>query len=233
MAEYRSSSSPPAPAGTGVQPQLPLVAAGAGPEIEIRPSTRRRKTATAFYEAGRIVVLVPARLRAAEREELAGRLVERLLHRSSRSFASDEALASRARQLGDRYLDGVRPRSIRWAPNQNRRWGSCTLSTGDIRISASLQPVPDWVLDSVIVHELSHLLEASHSPRFHELAGRYPRLREADAYLLGYSLGMSSGGWPAGQGLDGGHGPAEGHADHDPDGCPCDLIGAESGGSSS
>ena len=77
------------------------------------------------------------------------------------------------------------------------------MSTGDIRISARLQPVPDWVLDSVIVHELSHLLEASHSPRFHELAARYPRIREADAYLLGYSLGMSSGGWPPDQGLDG------------------------------
>jgi hypothetical protein len=40
------------------------------------------------------------------------------------------------------------------------------------------------------------LLEASHSSRFHELAGRYPRLAEADAYLLGYSLGMSSASWP-------------------------------------
>ncbi|MGO8877280.1 MAG: M48 family metallopeptidase [Acidimicrobiales bacterium] len=196
MAEYRSSSSPPASAATGVQLQLPTGPAGFRPQIEIRASARRRKTATAFYESGRIVVLVPARLTASERQELAGRLVDRLLQRTSRFVASDESLGSRAAHLSDRYLDGVRPRSIRWSATQNRRWGSCTPSTGDIRISGRLQVVPGWVLDSVIVHELAHLLEASHSPRFHELAKRYPRLCEADAYLLGYSLGMSSASWP-------------------------------------
>ena len=196
MAEYRSSSTPPASAASGVQLQLPTGPGGFRPEVEIRPSARRRKTATAFYESGRIVVLVPARLTIAERQSLADRLVDRLLHRSARSVASDEALEARAGHLGDRYLGGVRPRSIRWSIHQQRRWGSCTPMTKDIRISSRLQVVPDWVLDSVIVHELAHLLEASHSPRFHELAARYPRLAEADAYLLGYSLGMSSASWP-------------------------------------
>jgi predicted metal-dependent hydrolase len=200
MAEYRSSSTPPAAAGNGVQLQLPTTAGGFRPEVEIRASTRRRKTATAFYESGRIVVLVPARLSVQERQALADRLVDRLLNRTSRSVASDEALHARAAHLGDRHLGGVRPRSIRWAANQNRRWGSCTPATRDIRISNRLQVVPGWVLDSVIVHELAHLLEASHSRRFHELAGRYPRLAEADAYLLGYSLGMSSSPWPVDDG---------------------------------
>ncbi|HXY45771.1 MAG TPA: M48 family metallopeptidase [Acidimicrobiales bacterium] len=196
MAEYRSSSTPPASAASGVQLQLPSGPAGFRPEVEIRPSTRRRKTATAHYERGRIVVLVPARLTLVERQALADRLVDRLLQRTSRSVASDEALVVRAAHLGDRYLEGVRPRSIRWSANQHRRWGSCTPSTRDIRISSRLQVVPDWVLDSVIVHELAHLLEASHSARFHELATRYPRLAEADAYLLGYSLGISAASWP-------------------------------------
>jgi predicted metal-dependent hydrolase len=196
MAEYRSSSTPPASAATGVQLQLPTSTATLRPEVEIRPSTRRRKTATAYYESGRIVVLVPARLTVEQRQALADRLVDRLLHRNSRSVASDEALVTRASQLADRYLEGTRPRSIRWSARQHQRWGSCTPATRDIRISSRLQVVPDWVLDSVIVHELAHLLEASHSPRFHELAARYPRLAEADAYLLGYSLGMSSASWP-------------------------------------
>src|ERR1039458_8063732 len=100
MAEYRSSSTPPASAGSGVQLKLPTRPAGFRPEVEIRPSARRRKTATAFYESGRIVVLVPARLTLAERQALADRLVDRLLHRSARSVASDEALDARAGHLG-------------------------------------------------------------------------------------------------------------------------------------
>lgn len=196
MAEHQSSSTPLTSVTASVRPDRLATEPGSRPQVEIRPSSRRRKTATAFYETGRIVVLVPARLSASQQQELADRLVGKLLRRAPRSAASDDALGVRAASLGDRYLDGVRPRSVRWSPNQHRRWGSCTPSTGEIRISSRLQIVPEWVLDSVLVHELAHLLEASHSPRFRELAARYPRLGEADAYLLGYSLGMSAGPVP-------------------------------------
>ncbi len=163
------------------------------PQIEVRPSTARRKTASAFYEAGRIVVLVPARMPVADREAVVRRLVDRLLKRTSRTVTSDPALEQRAAELSGRYLGGIRPASVRWVGNQERRWASCTPSTGQIRVSTRLQLVPGWVLDSVLVHELAHLIEASHSPRFHELAGRYPRRREADAYLEGYVLGRAIG----------------------------------------
>jgi hypothetical protein len=165
------------------------------PEVEIRSSARRRKTAVAFYEGDRIVVVVPARLRAGDRQDTAERLVNRLLNRRSPTSPSDSALQGRAAVLADRYLDGVRPQSIRWVTNQNRRWGSCSPDTRTIRLSHRLQLVPEWVLDSVIVHELAHLIEASHSPRFHDLVGRYPRLAESDAFLEGYSLGLASAGW--------------------------------------
>jgi len=79
--------------------------------------------------------------------------------------------------------------SLRWVTNQARRWGSCTPSTGAIRLSSRLRVVPDWVLDAVIVHELAHLHEASHSAEFKVLCERYPRLAEAEAYLLGFEHG--------------------------------------------
>jgi predicted metal-dependent hydrolase len=84
----------------------------------------------------------------------------------------------------------VAPSSIRWSTTQNKRWGSCTLQTGEIRISERLRVAPDWVLDAVIVHELAHLIEPNHSPRFRELESRYPRRHDADVFLDGYALGL-------------------------------------------
>jgi hypothetical protein len=49
---------------------------------------------------------------------------------------------------------------------------------------------PEWVLDAVIVHEMAHLIEPNHSPRFRQLEERYPRRQEADTYLAGYALGL-------------------------------------------
>jgi len=189
MAVQRSSSTPPATAGHGVpsSSSAPLLAR---PPVEVRTSSRRRKTAAAFFEGGRIVVVVPSRTSVRERDELVDGLVRRLLARRGRAVSSDAELEARAAQLADRHLGGVRPASIRWVGNQQRRWASCSTASGHIRISSRLRLVPAWVLDTVIVHELAHLLEASHSQRFHELAGRAPRLAEAEAYLAGYQLGL-------------------------------------------
>jgi predicted metal-dependent hydrolase len=106
--------------------------------------------------------------------------------------ASDEDLARRAGELADRFVGGLRPLSIRWVPNQTTRWGSCTTSTGAIRISDRLRSVPAWVLDSVIVHELAHLEHADHSPAFHALVNRYPRNTDAGIYLDGFGQGLSA-----------------------------------------
>jgi hypothetical protein len=160
------------------------------PEVVVRTSARRRKTAAAFWENGHIVVVVPAHVRRAERQELVDWLVGRVLAKRPGATASDDALAQRAAMLADRYVDGVRPSSIRWVTNQGKRWGSCSNGTGEIRLSHRLRAVPDWVLDATIVHELAHLLHADHSAAFHAVANRYPRQKDALVFLEGYSLGL-------------------------------------------
>jgi len=162
------------------------------PPVEVRTSPRRRKTASAFWQDGKVVVVVPARLSKADRVELVEGLVERVLAQRPAITTSDRDLAARAAVLSDRYLGGVRPDSIRWVSNQLQRWGSCTSRTGEIRISERLRPVPGWVLDAVLVHELAHLIEPSHSPRFRRLTDRYPKMDAADTFLAGYTLGLET-----------------------------------------
>ena len=166
------------------------------PTVEVRASTRRRTTVSASWDDGKIVVLVPSRLRPAERDAVVDELVQRLLRRGPMHHSDDRALEARAEELADRYFDGVRATSIRWVGNQRKRWGSCNPSTGQIRISDRLRPVPSWVLDAVLVHELAHLLEASHSRRFRSLAAKYPRMSEADTFLHGFSVGLEAGNRP-------------------------------------
>lgn len=160
------------------------------PAVVVRMSTRRRKTATALWEDGRIVVVLPSHVRRADRQELVDWLVARVLAKQPRAARSDDDLARRAAALADRYVEGVRPASIRWVTNQAKRWGSCSTDTGHIRLSHRLRSVPEWVLDATIVHELAHLLHADHSPAFHTIADRFPRQRDALVFLEGYSLGL-------------------------------------------
>jgi predicted metal-dependent hydrolase len=160
------------------------------PDIEVRVSKRRKKTAGAHWEGDRIVVVVPVHLRGDERDQMVESLAGRLARHRPHLHASDQQLEQRAATLGRRYLDGVAPTSIRWSTTQNKRWGSCTLDTGEIRISERLRVAPAWVLDAVIVHELAHLIEPNHSPRFKELEARFPRRHDADVFLDGYALGL-------------------------------------------
>lgn len=53
--------------------------------------------------------------------------------------------------------------------NMMSRWGSCQPSTGRICINVRLALYPPECLEYVVVHELCHLLERGHGPRFHQL----------------------------------------------------------------
>ena len=53
------------------------------------------------------------------------------------------------------------------------RWGSCTPRSRRIRLSAELAKKPPACLEYVIVHEMVHLLEASHNRRFARLMDQF------------------------------------------------------------
>lgn len=94
--------------------------------------------------------------------------IAREIHRHLKK-AAEEFLPQRleywARQTGNRYSGLVIGRGV-------HRLGVCR-SDGRITLSFHLMYLPDRLIDYVILHELSHLSEMNHGPRFHEICNRY------------------------------------------------------------
>lgn len=64
------------------------------------------------------------------------------------------------------------------------KWGSCNQAAGNIRLNTELAKKPKDLLEYVIVHEMAHLIEPTHSDRFIAiLEEHYPSWREARAEL--------------------------------------------------
>lgn len=156
------------------------------PNVEVRRSTRRRRTVSAYRDGDKVVVMLPSRLSKAEEEQWIATLLERLEERERRRRPSDADLELRAHELSRRYLGGnAVPASVRWVDNQRTRWGSCTPDDATIRLSTRLRGMPGWVVDYVLVHELAHLLVPGHGPDFWDLVGNYPKAERARGYLEG------------------------------------------------
>lgn len=158
------------------------------PQIRIVRSSRRRRTISArLVEEGAVLeILAPAGATDAELAPVIADLKARVLrHAERKETADDGALARRAAELNRQYFQGrLRWSEIRYVTNQQRRYGSCTPATGVIRISHRVAAMPAWVRDYIIVHELAHLQEANHGPRFWKLVNRYPRVERARGYLI-------------------------------------------------
>lgn len=156
--------------------------------VEIRRSARRKRTVTARVEGDTVVVLMPAGLSTRQEEVHVRALLDKLRRGHQRRRLQRDDLMTRAVRLSRQYLGGrAEPASVTWVTNQTTRWGSCTIAPRTIRISSALEGMPEWVVDAVLVHELTHLLVADHGPRFRELVSRYPRYDQAMAFLNGVS----------------------------------------------
>jgi len=74
------------------------------------------------------------------------------------------------------------------------KWGSCNRQAGHIRLNTELVKKPKDLLEYVIVHEMAHLIEPTHSVRFLAILDEhYPTWREARAELN--ELELASEAW--------------------------------------
>ncbi len=151
-----------------------------GVDVEIVRSKRRRKTVELKPTPTGVRITIPASASAADEQHYVTTLLRRYQRKKDRPPID---LGSRARQLATAHELKL-PGSITWADNQEKRWGSCTPSTGTIRISSSVARFPNWVIDYVIIHELAHLSVLGHGPDFWNLVARYPMSERARGFLI-------------------------------------------------
>jgi predicted metal-dependent hydrolase len=167
-------------------PVADLEAAERPPEVEVVRSTRRRRTVSAHREGDRIIVSIPARISRKEESRWVALMVERVLASERKLRPSDDDLSTRAAELSTRYLGSrATATSVQWVDNMAARWGSCTPVDGTIRLSRRLVGMPTYVVDYVLLHELTHLLVPGHGPTFWKQLAGYERLERARGFLEG------------------------------------------------
>ena len=74
------------------------------------------------------------------------------------------------------------------------KWGAFNHSAGNIRLNTELVKKPKDLLEYIVVHEMLHLIEPTHSERYiFLLTEHYPTWREARAELN--ELPLTAGNW--------------------------------------
>ncbi len=174
-------------------------------EVKVRVSDRARRLRLSVGVSGEVVVTVPRRVprhRAAlfveEHKEWIARAVARM--RLGHKKRNVQPLAGRysafrepARALVTERLAhfnkfyGLPVNQIR-IKNQKTRWGSCSRS-GNLNFNYKVALIPAALVDYVVVHELCHLAELNHSPRFwRKMAETIPDYQERRRALREFRL---------------------------------------------
>lgn len=134
---------PPTPLVTGA-----IVRIGDVPH-RVRRAPRGTARTDAWIESGAIHVPGPP-------AETGARILALLRAEAGRRIG---AVAAR-----DAALLGTTYRGLRLKDTRSR-WGSCA-PDGTLAFSWRIVMAPDWVLNYVVAHEVAHLRELNHSPRF-------------------------------------------------------------------
>lgn len=155
----------------------------------------RRRTAAIQIADGKVVVRVPAKMTGEETDRFVqshADWIARHLEKERRRIQEEQKTTVKPlseqelQALADRAMRVIPDRVRHFAPkvgvtvrritirNQTTRWGSCS-AAGNLNFNCLLMLTPPEVIDSVVVHELCHLLQMNHSPAFYAEVHRvYP-----------------------------------------------------------
>ncbi len=155
-------------------------------EVKVIRSPDRKKTIQAKIVGETLVVYLPLGMHREEERKLIEKMKQKIERkRLKNQINKDDYLRKRFDEFNDKYFQGkLRMNSIEFVTNQERNRGSCTPAKGTIRISHKLLNMPRWVLDYVIIHEMTHLLHPDHSRAFWAKVGEYKYTERARGFLI-------------------------------------------------
>jgi predicted metal-dependent hydrolase len=161
----------------------------AGATLQLVVTRKQVKNVNARLRGDTLHVSAPPRMPQTELDRVIVTLARRLVRRvRSRAVNGEVDLAATARRVAARFPKSPPLGDVRFSTSQRARWGSCSARDGTILLNAALAHMPDWVLESVLAHEITHLFHRDHGPEFRALLRHVcPDSDRARAFLHGVS----------------------------------------------
>ncbi|KJJ85154.1 metal-dependent hydrolase [Candidatus Omnitrophus magneticus] len=155
-------------------------------DVKVIRSSNRARTVSAKIEGNVMIVSAPIHLSEQKIAQMIEDFKKKFRKREmKKEIEKNEDIKIVAERLNRKYFEGLlKVNSIKYVTNQEKRFGSCSYRSGEIRISVELARMPVWVRDYVIVHELAHLIEPNHGEKFRALENRYEFTERAKGYLI-------------------------------------------------
>lgn len=144
--------------------------------MNVKIEFKDKKNSSGYIKDSQIILYISSRLSREEQQKHIDGLTEKLLKDLDKYTPEDftpsgiktnEDLAELARSINDEFYhfswQGIRFKK------QTSRWGSCSTKTRQIYISNQMVNGPIELLEYLVTHELCHLKEPNHGPRFWQL----------------------------------------------------------------
>ncbi|NJL93984.1 MAG: M48 family metallopeptidase [Anaerolineae bacterium] len=131
--------------------------------LEVMPTQTARRT-TVARQGGVLRVRLNRSVHAAEQSQVVRSAIESWYRTQAR-----QDLPPRAARWASQIDVSFQKVTIK---SQRTRWGSCS-SLGNLNFNWRLIQAPPGAVDYVVIHELCHLIELNHSPRFWSLVATH------------------------------------------------------------
>jgi len=144
--------------------------------FKIAISETKLNTISGKIKGDAILIKIPEKIDTEEKGKYISKIISKLIASAYKGKISLKLSEFNSiHQFGE--INNVRMK------NNSTNWGSCS-SKNNINISIRLLLAPEWVVDYVLIHELSHLIHRNHSINFwNEVEKAYPNYRKAEKWL--------------------------------------------------